>query len=68
MDTATYQVIKTIPAGPGANDLQMTPDGAVIFVNNSSGQSVTVIDTQSLTGTTTSLGGMPQGSVLVPSQ
>jgi hypothetical protein len=30
--------------------------------------SVTVIDTQSLTSTTTYVGGMPQGSVLVPAQ
>jgi YVTN family beta-propeller protein len=68
MDTSSYQLIKNIPAGFGATDLQMTPDGAYVFVNNSSAGSVTVIDTQSLTGTTTSLGGMPQGSVLVPGE
>ncbi len=68
LNTSNYQAIKNVAAGFGATDLQMTPDGAYVFVNNSSAGSVTVIDTHTLTGTTTSVGGMPQGSVLVPVQ
>jgi DNA-binding beta-propeller fold protein YncE len=67
-DTSSYQVIKTVPADFGAMDLLISPDGAYVTVNNSLAQSVTVIDTQSLTATTTNIGAMPQGSVLVPSQ
>jgi YVTN family beta-propeller protein len=68
IDTATYQVIKTIPTDLGASDLQITPDGAFVFVNNSGALSVTLIDTQSLTGTTANVGGAPQSAVIVPSQ
>jgi len=68
IDASTYNLIQTVPAGPGATDLQITPDGAFVFVNNSQAMSVTVIDTQSLTSTTTNVGGMPQGSVLLPAQ
>jgi len=68
MDTSTYQVIKTIPADLGATDLQMSPDGASVFVNNSAAQSVTVIDTQTLTGASLNVGGTPQGAAVVPTQ
>jgi YVTN family beta-propeller protein len=68
IDTSTYQVIKSVAAGAGAMDLQITPDGAIIYVNNSLAQSITVIDTQSLQSTTTTIGAMPQGAALVPSQ
>ncbi len=68
IDTSTYQVIHTVPAGLGAMDLQMTPDGAFVYVNNSQAQSITVIDTHSLTSTTTNISGTPQGAALVPSQ
>jgi DNA-binding beta-propeller fold protein YncE len=67
-DTKTYALIKTIPADFGATDLQLSPDGQFILVNNSSAQSVTVIETASLTGTTYSISGTPLGSVLVPTQ
>lgn len=68
LDTSTYQMIKSIPAGGGATDLQITPDGAYVFVNNSTAGSVTLIDTQALTAVTTNLAGRPQGSVVVPAQ
>jgi YVTN family beta-propeller protein len=68
LDTSTYNLVQNVPAGPGATDLQMTPDGAFLFVNNSQAMSVTVIDTQSLTSTTTNVGGMPQGSVIAPTK
>jgi YVTN family beta-propeller protein len=67
-DTGTYDLIMTIPADFGATDLQITPDGAFIYVNNSAAESVTVIDTQTLTGTSFSVGAAPQGSTLVPVQ
>ena len=60
IDTSTYQAIKTVPADFGATDLQITPDGAFVYVNNSAAQSVTVIDTQSLTATTSNIGGAPK--------
>lgn len=68
IDTTTYQVIQRVPADMGAMDLQITPDGAFIYVNNSLAHSITVIDTQSLKSTTTNINGTPQGSALVPSQ
>ena len=68
IDTMTYATIASIPADLGATDLQLSPDGAFVLVNNSSAQSVTVIETASLTGTTYSISGTPLGSVLVPTQ
>jgi hypothetical protein len=68
IDTATYRTIQSVPAGPGAMDLQITPDGGYVTVNNSLDQSITLIDTRSLTSTTTALGGTPEGAALVPSQ
>lgn len=67
-DTSANQLIKTLPADYGAMDLEITPDGRYVYVNNSLAQSMTVIDAQFLNATTTNLGGMPQGSVLVPSE
>jgi YVTN family beta-propeller protein len=66
IDTSNYHVIKTIPADIGATDLQITPDGTSVFVNNSGAKSVTVIETQSLTAASIDVGDAPQGSVLVP--
>jgi len=68
LDTKTYALIKTIPADFGATDLQLSLDGAFIIVNNSSAHSVTVIETASLTATTTNISGAPQGAALVPTQ
>ena len=68
IDTSTYKLIQSVPAGPGAMDLQITPDGGYVTVNNSLDQSITLIDTRSLTSTTTSLDGTPQGATLVPSK
>lgn len=68
IDTSTYRLIKSVPAGPGATDLQVTPDGAFVYANNSEDRSITVIETQSLTSTTQTLSGVPQGSALVPPQ
>jgi DNA-binding beta-propeller fold protein YncE len=68
LNAATYAMITTIPAGVGATDLQLSPDGAFMWVNNSAAKSVTVIETASLTGTTYNIPGIPFGSVVVPTQ
>jgi DNA-binding beta-propeller fold protein YncE len=68
IDTSTYATIQSVPADAGAMDLLISPDGAYVTANNSLAQSVTVINTQSLTATTMNIGGMPQGAALVPSQ
>jgi len=68
IDTSTYATIQSVPADLGAMDLLISPDGGYVMANNSQAQSVTIIDTRSLTSTTTNIGGTPQGSALVPSQ
>jgi YVTN family beta-propeller protein len=65
IDTKTYAVIKTIPAGAGANELLLNDNG-ILTVNNFFGNSTTVIDTATLTGTTTPAGGRPMGVITVP--
>jgi len=68
IDTSTYATIQSVPADLGAMDLLISPDGGYVTVNNSQAQSVTLIDTRTLTATTTNIGGTPEGAALVPSQ
>ena len=68
IDTSTYATIQSVPADAGAMDLLISPDGGYVTVNNSMAQSVTIIDTRTLTATTTNIGGTPEGAALVPSQ
>jgi len=68
IDTSTYATIQSVPAGAGAMDLLMSPDGGYVTINNSQAQTVTIIDTRTLTSTTTDIGGTPEGAALVPSQ
>jgi DNA-binding beta-propeller fold protein YncE len=68
IDTSTYATIQSVPADAGAMDLLISPDGGYVTVNNSLAQTVTLIDTRTLTSTTTNIGGTPEGAALVPSQ
>ena len=68
VDTTTYATITTIAAALGSTDLELSPDGAFVLVNNSASHSVTVIETASLTGTTYTISGTPYGSVILPMQ
>ena len=68
IDTKTYATIQSVPADAGAMDLIMSPDGGYVTANNSQAQTVTIIDTRTLTSTTTSIGGTPEGAALVPTQ
>ena len=68
VDTKTYTVTKTIPAGAGATDLLLSSDDRILTVNNYFGDSITVIDTATLSGQTIPVSGAPRGAVLVPLQ
>ena len=68
IDTATYATTSTIPAGPGACDVLVSPDEQFLSVNNYLGGSVTLIDPRSLAATTVPAKGTPRGVVLIPSQ
>jgi DNA-binding beta-propeller fold protein YncE len=68
IDTSTYATIQSVPADLGATDLQLSPDGLFVFVNNSSAHSVTVIETSSLTASTTNISGTPLGAAIEPTQ
>jgi hypothetical protein len=67
-DAKTYSLIKTIPTAGGSSDLRVDPNGGLITVNNNLGNSITVIDSVTLTPTTVPVSGMPRGSVSVPLQ
>ncbi len=69
IDTATYQTTASVPAGPGACDLQVSPDGHLITLNNYLGSSTTIFDARSVPFSVTTPGGaFPHGTALVPIQ
>lgn len=69
VDTTTYSILKNIPTGLGASDLQLSPDGGILTVSNWQGNSISEIDTFSLSLIQTiPLGGPPIGVALVPVQ
>ena len=47
-DAATLKLIKAIPTGAGAYNVEPTPDGARVIVTNKKDQSISVIDAKSL--------------------
>jgi YVTN family beta-propeller protein len=49
LDAATLQLIKEIPVGAGAYNVEPSPDGRWIVVTNKKAQSVSVVDARSLT-------------------
>jgi DNA-binding beta-propeller fold protein YncE len=68
LDTASYALVTTVQTGAAPSDLVVTPDGAYLVVNNSSGRSVSVIDTQTLVATTLTVPGVPRGNVPISLQ
>jgi DNA-binding beta-propeller fold protein YncE len=68
IDTTTYAITTKVSTGSVPADLLVTPDGAYVVVNNSTGMSVSVIDTQTLTASTLGVSGVPRGNVVVPVQ
>ncbi len=67
IDTETYQTIASVPAGLGACDLQMSPDGNVVTVNNYLDGTVTVFDVRSpASAITLPNGAFPHGAAAVP--
>jgi hypothetical protein len=68
INTENYALVATVPAGAGAGDVLVTPEDRFIYVNSAFGQSITLIDASSNTGSTFSLTGSPRGTVLVPTE
>jgi YVTN family beta-propeller protein len=48
-DAATLKLVKSVPTGAGAYNVEPTPDGARVIVTNKKDQSISVIDAKSLT-------------------
>jgi YVTN family beta-propeller protein len=48
-DAATLKLVKSVPTGAGAYNVEPTPDGARLIVTNKKDQSISVIDAKSLT-------------------
>lgn len=69
VDTTTYATIKNIVTAAGSSDMQLGPDGGFLMVNNFDSNSVSTIDTRSLTVLrTVSFSGPPLGIMPVPVQ
>jgi YVTN family beta-propeller protein len=48
-DAETLTLIKEIPVGTGAYNVEPSPDGTLVIVTNKKAQSVSLVDTRSLT-------------------
>ncbi len=67
IDTATYQTTASVPAASGTCDLQVSPDGHLITVNNYLANSVTLFDARSVPfSVTMPSGASPHGTAFVP--
>jgi DNA-binding beta-propeller fold protein YncE len=66
VDTKTYAIVKTIPAGIGASNMLLSPDTGVLTVNNTTANSITLIDIVSLASKTVAVGAPPTGGLTVP--
>src|SRR5712691_7769333 len=67
IDTATYSVVATIPAGNYPSGVAITPNGAFAYVANFNSSSVSVIDTATNTVTATvGVGTGPSGVAITP--
>jgi YVTN family beta-propeller protein len=67
IDTGTYQTTASVPAGLGACDLQVSPDGHFVTVNNYLAGSFTLFDTRAVPfSVTVTESFMPHGVVSVP--
>jgi YVTN family beta-propeller protein len=61
VSTATFQVVKTYAVGAGPTDIAMAYADQFLVVNNNAGGSVSIIDLNTGTVTTTALGSAPKG-------
>jgi YVTN family beta-propeller protein len=69
IDTSTYAIMASVPAGGGAVDLNVSPDGHTITVNNFLTNSFTVFDSRVMPfSVTIATGAFPHGSAFVPTQ
>lgn len=69
VDTTTYSTIKNIPTASGASDLLLAPGGGLLQVSNFDSNSISIIDTFSLSLLQTlPFSGSPIGVTLVPVQ
>lgn len=66
IDAATNAVVTTLPVGPGATGVAITPDGAHAYVTNSSNKSVSVIATATNTVVATIAVGWSPQAVAIP--
>lgn len=48
LDAATLELVKEIPVGAGAYNVEPSPDGKWVIVTNKKGQSVSLVDAQAL--------------------
>jgi YVTN family beta-propeller protein len=48
-DAATLRLVKAVPVGAGAYNVEPSPDGRLVLVTNKKDQSVSVVDAESLT-------------------
>jgi YVTN family beta-propeller protein len=65
IDTSTYILIKTYQVGLGPTDVKMSYGDELLVVNNSSGNSISVIDVVKNTVVTVPVGGVPSGIAFV---
>jgi YVTN family beta-propeller protein len=68
IDMKTYAIIASVATGAQPADLFVTPDGAFVVATNSGSNSVSVIDTLTLTPSTVNVSGYARGVVPVPIQ
>jgi len=68
VDTKTYAVIQNITTAPGSTDLELSPDGGTLWVNNFDDSSISLINTATFKVSTTPVTGQPVGVALAPVQ
>src|SRR3979411_1268055 len=67
IDLDRRRAVATLPAGPGAHSLALTPDGSRVYVAHRRDRSPTVIDTQTTTVRgTIQLSSSPTGVAVSP--
>ncbi|HLG99199.1 MAG TPA: YncE family protein [Bryobacteraceae bacterium] len=67
LDATTYTQVSSVPAGMGACDLSVSPDGQTVTVNNFLDGTITIFDTRLVPfGITMNAGSFPRGVQRVP--
>jgi YVTN family beta-propeller protein len=65
VDTGTYKTVTTYTVGTGPTDVAISYDDGWLIVNNSGGNSISIIDLSKGTVTTTTVGANPSGIAFV---